>query len=84
MERPEARALGLTTYYTGRSCKNGHRHERYTKTGACVICQRDAAARDRAIGERYKPLSPVLDPDEIRKVQELAYAKLRAEGKLPA
>jgi hypothetical protein len=88
MERPEANRAGLTTYYTGRTCKNGHRHERYTKTGACVICARDAATRDRAAGERHDDrqswragllLTPE-DQAEAREIMDLASARVRAES----
>lgn len=35
----EAKALGLTTYYTGRLCDEGHDAERWAITKRCVVCQ---------------------------------------------
>ena len=40
--RPEARAKGLKTYYTGKICRNGHDSYRYTQSGTCAQCIRDA------------------------------------------
>lgn len=36
--RSEAAAAGDITYYTGKSCKNGHVTYRYVKNGACSEC----------------------------------------------
>jgi hypothetical protein len=38
MERPEARAKGLTRYTTGRPCKHGHITERMVSSGTCCEC----------------------------------------------
>ena len=38
MERPEALARGLSKYFTGRKCANGHIDERYTTSGMCRTC----------------------------------------------
>lgn len=42
IHRPEARAKGLKTYYTGKICRNGHDSYRYTQSGTCAQCIRDA------------------------------------------
>lgn len=42
LTRPEARARGLKTYYTGRICKNGHDAYRYTQSGTCSDCVKAA------------------------------------------
>ena len=90
MERREAKAAGETQYYTGRACKNGHEAGRYTKTGHCVICARDAAARDRAIGPRHDPdekwrAGLLLTPEDqaaAYEIMDLAAASVRTrEGK---
>ena len=39
--RAEAKAQGLTHYYTGEHCKRGHIQQRYTSTGVCVECGRE-------------------------------------------
>lgn len=38
MERQSASTLGLTRYFTGRPCKNGHIAERSTTTKKCLEC----------------------------------------------
>ncbi|MEX9793562.1 hypothetical protein [Morganella morganii] len=38
INRKTAVLKGLVRFYTGKSCKNGHDAERYTSTGACVVC----------------------------------------------
>lgn len=41
----EAKAKGLTTYYTGVPCKHGHLDYRYVKSRACITCQKAAVLR---------------------------------------
>lgn len=36
--RKEAKAQGLTHYFTGVACKHGHTTQRNTKTGMCLAC----------------------------------------------
>jgi 5-methylcytosine-specific restriction endonuclease McrA len=36
--RAEAKAAGLTRYFTGKPCNHGHMCERYVKGGACLEC----------------------------------------------
>ncbi len=36
--RQVARLTGLTTYFTGKPCSNGHIAPRYTSTGSCSHC----------------------------------------------
>jgi hypothetical protein len=38
--KQQARDLGLTRYFTGKTCKNGHIAERQV-TGRCVACHKD-------------------------------------------
>ena len=38
--RKEAREQGLTKYFTGKPCKNGHLEERNTHSGICYGCSR--------------------------------------------
>ena len=40
MSRVEARTKGVTRYFTGTKCKNGHISERNTLSGACIACDR--------------------------------------------
>lgn len=41
MSRNEAKLLGVTQYFTGIKCKNGHLTYRYTSSGACAACIRE-------------------------------------------
>lgn len=45
--RSEAAKAGLTKYYTGAACRNGHVSERYTVNGACVECNASHAKAQR-------------------------------------
>lgn len=38
IERQAAMRKGLTKFYTGRPCKNGHLSYRYVKSGGCAAC----------------------------------------------
>lgn len=42
LTRPEAREKGLKTYYTGKTCRNGHDSYRYTQSGTCAQCVKAA------------------------------------------
>src|SRR5882672_4516842 len=46
----DARAIGLTRYFTGKPCKCGHIAERLVSNAHCVSCEysRDRAASHRA------------------------------------
>jgi hypothetical protein len=55
--RKEARDRGLTTYFTGEPCRNGHVAERYCSTCNCVVCLKDhgdAARRSNPEAHRAK------------------------------
>jgi hypothetical protein len=62
--RAEAKAQGLTTYYTGKLCKAGHVSERYVSKNQCVACQlalnvkQVASGADAARVKRYKETNP--------------------------
>lgn len=36
--RSIAKSMGLSTFFTGKPCKNGHISKRYTSNGACTAC----------------------------------------------
>lgn len=42
--RNQARSLGLSKYFTGEPCRNGHTAERYTQSGTCEECIRQSKA----------------------------------------
>lgn len=43
LERKDARAQGLSRYFTGRPCREGHLDERLVSSGDCVTCKREKA-----------------------------------------
>ena len=51
ISRQEAKAKGLTRYYTGKPCKRGHVAERYVSNGHCVECDKK---RREANSEKYR------------------------------
>lgn len=46
--REQALSLNQPSYFTGKSCKNGHIDKRYANTGICYQCKRDQIKRDYA------------------------------------
>jgi multidrug efflux pump subunit AcrA (membrane-fusion protein) len=74
--REEAAVLGLTRYFTGRSCRNGHIADRYVNGGACAECVNGDkiitdAQRETRVAERQQTL------DWQRRRIELAEARLK-------
>lgn len=55
--RAEARAQGLTRYFTGKPCKRGHIADRFVSSSACVACtqklQNERAAKPGEARERH-------------------------------
>lgn len=39
IQRKEAKALGLTRYFTNKPCKHNHIAERYVQDGSCSMCK---------------------------------------------
>lgn len=63
LTKKEATLRGLSKYYTGVKCKNGHAALRYTTTGMCTACRtmhsRNASQRlQQAKRERAKGKQP--------------------------
>lgn len=54
VSRQEAIESGAAKYFTGAECKRGHVSERWTLTGNCCQCTREATdrARDRVRAAR--------------------------------
>jgi hypothetical protein len=46
--RAQAQAQGLTRYFTGKPCKNGHLAEKYTSNRLCLGCLADRQAESEA------------------------------------
>lgn len=53
ISRSEAKAKGLSQYFTGKACKHGHIVERRTINGVCITCYRAIESRYRE-GHREK------------------------------
>lgn len=47
--KAEAAAIGVSYFFTGRACKNGHIAARYTKGGTCSFCIRIRNAKKRGV-----------------------------------
>lgn len=56
ISRTEARARGLTHFFTGKPCKHGHTSRRFTSSAACVDCKRmrDASDKYREKAAQYR------------------------------
>ena len=55
MKRSDAKALGLTRYFTGKPCPRGHIEDRMTSSGRCCVCANaDKVARRKARPEEHK------------------------------
>lgn len=75
--RLRAMAEGKPTYVTGYSCVHGHTGDRYAKSGVCVACSREHAARRQrenpewaqARNNRWR----AKNPDAMRRIQEEHY-----------
>lgn len=67
MLRREAKALGLKTYRSEKSCPVGHASDRWTSSGRCLACWRDdhprKAARQREWVRANSDLKAELDAD---------------------
>ena len=81
--RQEAQRLGLPRYFTGKSCRGGHRAERYANSGHCVECDRlKCQAYDRAHrSERSaaKRAARAANPDKFR-ARCAAWVKANPDG----
>ena len=55
ISRKDAKAQGLTRFFTGRPCRQGHRVARFVSSGACVECSLKRLAEWRQLNlERLK------------------------------
>ena len=50
----DAKSKGLTYYYTGKLCKNGHNSIRLVKGGACRECKNNLSTKLRSLPENKK------------------------------
>lgn len=90
--RTAAFSQGLRKYFTGKACINGHVEARYTATGACLGCLREAATRHRrafnvsafAKLEGSQLFSYKLHPDDLPALLAYAQSLDLARGRVPA
>lgn len=59
MTRSEALAAGLTVYFTGTPCKNGHLADRYVRNWTCVVCHAQKCAE-------FLPKWREKNPDKVK------------------
>lgn len=64
ISRKQAKALGLTRYFTGKACRHGHVAERYARNGECAEC-----ALHRVLTWQAD------NPEYVKKVDRLRYRK---------
>ena len=87
MKRREAKALGLTTYKTGKPCPNGHVNPaRKTHNGCCVECDRPLArkraAKHNGSDLHKKQVTAYKSTPEGRASLSHSAAKRRAKSKV--
>lgn len=51
ISRVDALIKGLTHFYTGKACRNGHDSGRYTNSGICVTCHNE---RVKAYNDKFR------------------------------
>jgi Recombination endonuclease VII len=87
--REEAKALGLTRYFTGTPCKRGHLADRYVIAARCVLCLADNARRYHAANvekirarvKRYTAAHPDANIKATRKYRQNNAEKVRAASR---
>lgn len=50
----DAKAEGLSRYFTGKPCKRGHVAERYTRTGNCIQCDNERCNNSYHTSEAHR------------------------------
>lgn len=71
IDRKTAMLAGRNTYYTGKTCKNGHTTYRYSASGTCAGCV--AAARGSAPAARAPDLAAQPAPAHVDEMIETRY-----------
>lgn len=67
ISREEARKLGLTFFFTGKPCKNGHIAKRYIKGNQCLDCKNNNRNRFRKNNPNYERERRIKHPAEYIK-----------------
>jgi 5-methylcytosine-specific restriction endonuclease McrA len=79
ISRSEAKAAGLTRYFTGKPCSNGHLCERMVTNQDCVDCMRARSAKAYGDAQRAKSRERMsrlyrADPEKYRVRSRANYA----------
>jgi hypothetical protein len=87
MTQRQAAENGRRKYFTGRSCKRGHKTFRYTGTGVCVSCasgygreMKKVLADARALEIGYVLLTLSVPHEDIKLVSGFAAALIAARN----
>ena len=70
LTRKQARALGLSRFWTGKKCRHGHRAERRVADNNCILCHRESnSVHDRTLLGRETQWRKARSPKgrEVRK-----------------
>jgi len=81
----EAKRLGLSMYFTGVPCKNGHVTSRYASSAECFFCRKDknqsASVREKQIAWALKNNEQRLATSKERYERNKAWEQLRTQAK---
>jgi hypothetical protein len=72
--RKEAKALGLTRYFTGKPCKRGHVCERYMGNSTCAECHRELIAANPEANRKRVLIWQKARPDKVSAKGKRSYA----------
>ena len=85
ISRAEAREQGLTKYFTGKPCKNGHLEERNTHSGNCYSCQKELSKKfyqtDKGKESTRISQKKYLKTDKGKEAQKRGSKKFRSSDK---
>lgn len=75
INRSDAVSLGMTKYFDGCKCKNGHIDYRYISNGTCVSCYRETSRNFNMTPKRiaYLEVYKIKNKDKIRRRQRKYY-----------
>ena len=82
IKRSDAKKKGLTRYFTGIECVNGHIEERFTSNGDCLGCSRDRRAREDYKSKAVEYRKSLYSTDEYKEYKREYCKKRRMEDKV--
>ena len=78
ISRAEAKAKGLTRYFTGKPCKYGHIEERVTSNLTCLECDR-LSSKER--NRQYRAKNPDKNKEAVRQYRTKHPDKIKERDK---